>query len=59
MQRRVDLFHQRDRFIVGRTDDDAVGLEKVFDGRAFAKELRVRNDGALVAVAGFIEDALD
>jgi hypothetical protein len=39
VERRVDLLHQLDRFVVGGADDHAVRLHEVFDRGAFAEGL--------------------
>ncbi len=52
VERRVDLLHQRDRLVVGRADDDPVGLHEVLDRRALAEKLGIGDDRHQIAFAG-------
>ena len=44
LERRVELEQRHRHLLVGRADHDAVGAERVLDGRALAQELGVRDD---------------
>ena len=45
VERPVDLGHDRHGALVVGADDDAVGTLEIVDGRAFAQEFRVGDDG--------------
>ncbi|PYQ47671.1 MAG: hypothetical protein DMF59_18275 [Acidobacteria bacterium] len=59
MQRRVNLFHQRDRFAIGCADHHAVGLHEIFDRGTFAQKLGIGRHRCAESVAPFAEDFLD
>ena len=57
-ERLVNLLHVGQRALVVGTDDDAVGVEEVIDGAAFAEEFGVRHDAELDAGRGVAADGL-
>src|SRR5439155_20224243 len=55
-KRRVKIFHHLRGVVIANSDDDAVGLHEVVDGRPFLHELRVGDN--VNAVFGFFANDL-